>query len=556
MYTDLVRFIEKKIEKVMERANQLPSNGQYIKYDECTGNNKAVIESISGDMFDLMCREQTGTIPGPSPEAFGYGENSEEPMSDWLRWEADDTMHTKVFEAVTEQYVSAKRNDVGSALNDFPMRRGSFTAPLIMSTASFVNEKLPKIIEQRDLKFIVINSPLSGVDSLEEGTLPNHDGAAPNNEQSASKDHVSSKREQLLEENVADIPVECKSLESDQKVLDEDHVGPTSTAYGSKLLASEPASKIRVTHVPFSDDDIEVLVLLPDGSVLPGILAAPDNFAYVYGLDYPYDKQDGDEVATKPETTELATAEAGKSYGLDDHSGDEDEENDGGVEDHEVAGIEDGDMPDSESDSWETIDDQDESVRPDLSDSNTEIDDSKLVHDDAAKPETDQDSSPMSAQSRDQSSPDTITTMSTLTSSQDPIDAEWTVLSQVKVPSLASSFILEDITETAAAEVDASSPPQIDAISQAPFSGSPDNSLFPSPQQRPKSPNPRSLRSHSASPLQEQTYYCTRHPTQKRSRSLDSAPTQSLGPTVRKRPGDENLGDKDSPARKVRRNDR
>jgi hypothetical protein len=494
MFDDLVRLIVKKLAIVKERADQLSGIGERIKIDEGTGDNQTAIEVLYSDMFESLCREQTGTAPGPLPEAFGYRNDPEEPMSDLLRSEAHNARRVKEVEAVTKQYVPAKRNDAGSAHNDFPMRCGNFTAPLVMSTGSFVNKKLPRIIEQRNLKFTVTNELL------------------PFYEQPAHEDQIQSEDEQSSVGQVAEPLKEAGDKEASQVLNKEYQPAPACTADSSKLLVSEPASKIKVKHFPFSNNDIEVLVLLPVGSVPPEVLVAGAarkdavqlaNFAWENSLDYPFDEWDDIEAISESETTEIATTEVGKSYGLDDYSDDEDEEDDEEIEDREDARL-----------------------------------------------EGSQDSSSTSTQSLEQSSPDTNTMRSTPASSQDQIeDLSFT-------PPTNKAF-----TETVAHDLDESSPPQKSTPRTATnirtqISASSHNSVVPpSPSHHTPSPDSRSPHSHSAPLLNKQPPRRTHYPSQTRSRSLDSAPTTPLGPLVRKRSGNEDLSDEESPTRKVKRSD-
>jgi hypothetical protein len=157
---------------------------------------------------------------------------------------------------------------------------------------------------------------------------------------------------------------------ANQEVSQEDQFAPAVTANGSKLLVSEPASKIKAKHFPFSNDGIEILVLLPDYSVPPEVLAASvackapilaAKFVWEYGLDCPFGEWNDIEVVTKPKTSTIATADVGKNYGLldlDDYGDGEVEESDRDVEDHEDAGTDSSeDSEKSDSESWETTDD-------------------------------------------------------------------------------------------------------------------------------------------------------------------------------------------------------
>jgi hypothetical protein len=290
-----------------------------------------------------------------------------------------------------------------------------------------------------------------------------------------------------------------------QVFVKEDRPAPACTADGSKLLVSEPASKIKVKHFHFSNNDIEVLALLPVGSVPPEILAAVAarkdavqlaNFAWENSLDYPFDEWDDVEVVTKLETSEIATTDDGKSYGLDDYSDDEDEEGDEEIE--------------------------------------------------VVEPEKDQDSSSTSTKSPEQSASNTDTTRSTLASSQDPIDDL----------SFASPTN-EAFTKTAAHDFDEfssfhnSTSPRTATNNRTHISASSDNSFMP-PSPPHHSPSPDS---HSAPLLNQPPPRRTHYPSQTRSRSLDSAPTTPLGPLVRKRSGKEDLSEEESPTRKVKRSD-
>jgi hypothetical protein len=114
---------------------------------------------------------------------------------------------------------------------------------------------------------------------------------------------------------------------------------------------------------------------LPDRSVPPEVLAASvarkapilaAKFAWEYELDCPFgDCPFGEwntiEVVTKPKTSNIATADVGKNYGLldlDDYGDGEVEESDRDVEDHEDAGTDSSeDSEKSDSESWETTDD-------------------------------------------------------------------------------------------------------------------------------------------------------------------------------------------------------
>lgn len=334
IFEDLARFAEKKIERVAERAYLLKAIGEYIKEEQGTGDYREAIKHLSDEIFGFIWQERTGTEPVRSAEDFGYLncplENEAERES-CAKKEAKRLLETQV---ATERNVPAKRNDAGSALNDFPIRRGDYTALSVMSTAQFTNEKLSKIIRQRDLKFTVTNVPLSRWDAVEEDRPEKSDwstltkGLPGETEQgSCKKDHYESNFSESLKDNF--------HPNANQQSPKEDHNAAEKTANGSKLLAEEPASDIEVKYEPFSEEDIKVLVLRPDGSVPKEVPIA--SFCKRFCLDYPDDEEDEANVVAKQATSELETADVGRSYGLnDDYSDNDDDVIDGDVGDHEA----------------------------------------------------------------------------------------------------------------------------------------------------------------------------------------------------------------------------
>jgi hypothetical protein len=245
MFEDLVHFIEKKTARAAERAGQLSSIGEYMVGDAGSGDNKEAIASLFGDIAESVFVERYGFAPQPSAE-YGYLNERQEDGAHIISCSEAEAKRLVEIELVTSQYVPAKRNNAGSVLYDFPMRRRDFSARLAMSNATYANDMLPNIMRQRDLKVLVTNVLLPHIAAEEAAREAMH-------REKLEKQNL--EKEELLTDFMEQYSL-YEEVPLDDETATSSDEGPTSAdADGSKLPASELAHNIWIKHEKFVDVD-------------------------------------------------------------------------------------------------------------------------------------------------------------------------------------------------------------------------------------------------------------------------------------------------------------